>query len=85
MVDPALTKRLPPSRLGSGRKEAHYFCPVMRDGKSWFLGVAIVYSLSDVAIQNGMNIDFYEMIKDFDRILKPTLENLKLYGELKQY
>jgi hypothetical protein len=71
--------------MGSGRKQEEYLCPVMRDGKPWSLSVDIVYSLSDVAIQEGLRIDFYKMIKDFDRMLKPTLESLKLYGDLKQY
>lgn len=71
--------------LGSARKQEEYLCPVIRDGTPWALMIDIVYLYSDQIHTQGLDIDFYETIKDFDRMLKPTIESLKLYGKLKQY
>ncbi|RME58519.1 hypothetical protein D6779_06310 [Candidatus Parcubacteria bacterium] len=70
--------------MGAGELFEYYECPVLRDGDIWEFRIDINYSLSDVAIQRGMNIQFDKMVQDFKRMLKPSLESLKLFGDVKQ-
>jgi len=71
--------------MGAGEMNEYYECPVLRDGDIWYFLVDINYSLSDVAIQDGMNINFDKMVANFRGMLKPSLDSLKLYGDIKQH
>lgn len=71
--------------MGSFRREEWYRCPVMRDGRLWFLGIDIIYQYSDLIAKNNLDISLPETIDNFDRMIAPTLKSLRLYGELEQF
>ena len=71
--------------MGHASKLMWYYCPFFKDGIPWKLSIRLEYQYSDLAVKEGMNINFFEEIENFDRMLAPTFESISIPGELKQY
>ena len=77
--------------LGGARREDEYACSVMRDKNRWALIITIIHSYSDTIHtspnhRDNKNIPPLPIVfEQFDKMIQPTLDSLKLYGNLKQY